>query len=57
MDCCRENPKERPADMQEVIRRLEVAQHILDKNGTMPGGGPTEGASSSVPAPPGPPSE
>jgi len=32
MDCCRQNPKERPANMAEVIRRLEVAQHILDKN-------------------------
>jgi len=32
MDCCKANPNERPADMVEVIRRLELAQHILDKN-------------------------
>jgi len=32
LDCCKENPKERPANMSEVVRRLEVAQHILDKN-------------------------
>ena len=57
MDCCRENPKDRPADMQEVIRRLEVAQHILDKNGTTLIGGATEGDPSSVPTSPAPPSE
>lgn len=32
LDCCRENPAERPPNMTEVIRRLELAQHILDKN-------------------------
>ncbi len=32
MDCCRANPQERPGNMAEVIRRLELAQHILDKN-------------------------
>jgi serine/threonine-protein kinase len=32
LDCCKENPTERPANMTEVIRRIEVAQHILDKN-------------------------
>ncbi|UCD27603.1 MAG: serine/threonine protein kinase [Planctomycetota bacterium] len=38
MDCCSENPKDRPADMHEVIHRLEVVQHILDKNeGTLTG--------------------
>ena len=26
------NPQERPANMTEVIRRLELSQHILDKN-------------------------
>lgn len=31
MDCCLPNPKDRPADMQEVIRRLDVAMHVLDK--------------------------
>ncbi len=43
MDCCRCNPKDRPADMQEVIRRLDVVRHVLDKNGLavcgIPGGG------------------
>jgi serine/threonine-protein kinase len=57
MDCCRQNPKDRPADMQEVIRRLEVAQHILVKNGTTLVGGPAEGDPSSVPTPPASPSE
>lgn len=33
MECCEENPKDRPADMREVRYRLEVTQHILDKNG------------------------
>lgn len=33
MDCCQANPKDRPSDMQEIIRRLGVAQHIMDKNG------------------------
>lgn len=42
MDCCKENPKDRPADMQEVIRRLEVAQHILEKAGTAPATTPEE---------------
>ncbi len=32
MDCCQENPKNRPATMSEVIRRLQVVQHVLDKN-------------------------
>lgn len=32
MDCCQENPKNRPANMSEVIRRLQVVQHVLDKN-------------------------
>lgn len=32
MDCCQSSPKERPSAMREVIRRLEVVQHILDKN-------------------------
>ncbi len=32
MDCCQEHPKDRPADMREVLYRLEVTQHILDKN-------------------------
>lgn len=31
-DCCQPVPKDRPADMREVITRLEVAQHVLDKN-------------------------
>ena len=32
MDCCSASPKDRPADMREVLHRLEVTQHILDKN-------------------------
>ncbi|NLX15060.1 MAG: serine/threonine protein kinase [Phycisphaerales bacterium] len=32
MDCCQENPKGRPDSMSEVIRRLQVVQHVLDKN-------------------------
>jgi serine/threonine-protein kinase len=32
MDCCKQNPQDRPGSMGEVIRRLELAQHILDKN-------------------------
>lgn len=31
-DCCQPGPKDRPADMREVLCRLEVAQHILEKN-------------------------
>jgi hypothetical protein len=31
-DCCQPSPKARPADMREVLCRLEVAQHILEKN-------------------------
>lgn len=33
MDCCQPTPKDRPSDMREVRYRLEVTQHILDKNG------------------------
>lgn len=33
MDCCQPTPKDRPSDMREVRFRLEVTQHILDKNG------------------------
>lgn len=32
MDCCRPNPKDRPADMREVIHRLELSQQIMNKN-------------------------
>lgn len=32
MDCCKTNPKDRPPDMREVLHRLEVTKHILDKN-------------------------
>lgn len=32
MDCCQEHPKDRPADMRAVLDRLELTQHILDKN-------------------------
>jgi len=52
MDCCRENPKDRPAGMPEVIRRLEVAQHVLDKNGITLMGAPTPVGGDSVPTSP-----
>lgn len=32
LDCCQTHPKDRPADMREVLHRMEVAQHILEKN-------------------------
>jgi len=32
LDCCKPNPNDRPSDMTEVIRRIDLAQHILDKN-------------------------
>ena len=32
MDCCKTNPKDRPADMRELLHRLDVTQHILEKN-------------------------
>ena len=32
MDCCRFNPKNRPRDMREVLHRLEVTKHILERN-------------------------
>jgi len=32
MDCCKESPKDRPADMREVVKRLEVVQHIIEKD-------------------------
>lgn len=53
MDCCQENPKDRPSEMQEVIRRLEVTQHILDKNGVTLRGtsqGQAQGSVSTSPA-------
>ena len=31
MECTRTNPGKRPADMSEVIRRLEVVQHSVNK--------------------------
>jgi eukaryotic-like serine/threonine-protein kinase len=32
MDCCKPNPKDRPADMREVMHRLELTQQIMAKN-------------------------
>lgn len=52
MDCCRPNPKDRPAGMPEVIRRLEVAQHVLDKNGVTLMGAPTVNGCDPVPTSP-----
>ncbi len=41
MDCCQNNVKDRPADMREVVRRLEMAQHLIERsNGTVSGGPP-----------------
>jgi serine/threonine-protein kinase len=31
MDCCTNNPKERPENMREVISRLEVARHLFQR--------------------------
>lgn len=31
MDCCATNPKDRPENMREVISRLEVAQHLFQR--------------------------
>jgi len=49
MDCCQQNPKDRPGEMQEVIRRLEVTQHILEKNGVILRGSSPSQAQGSVP--------
>jgi serine/threonine-protein kinase len=32
MDCCKDNPKERPPDLSEVLHRLRVTQDLLDRN-------------------------
>jgi eukaryotic-like serine/threonine-protein kinase len=34
MDCIATNPKKRPADMDEVLRRLELAKHLVEKDRT-----------------------
>lgn len=57
MDCCRSNPKDRPGGMPEVIRRLEVAQHVLDKNGITLMGAPAVANRDSMPASPLPSNE
>jgi eukaryotic-like serine/threonine-protein kinase len=33
MECTRTNPAKRPADMSEVIRRLEIIQHTVSRQG------------------------
>lgn len=33
MDCCQSNPQDRPADIRQVIARLEVVQHVLGRAG------------------------
>lgn len=43
MDCCQSNVKDRPRDMAEVIRRLEVVRHIMDRNDATVSGGPPRG--------------
>lgn len=54
MDCCQSNVKERPENMREVIRRLEVVQHVMDRNGATVSGGPPRGRkrADAVPAAP-----
>jgi serine/threonine protein kinase len=32
MDCCHSNVKDRPPNMREIIRRLEVVEHVLERN-------------------------
>jgi serine/threonine-protein kinase len=32
MECTRTNPAKRPADMAEVVRRLEIIQHTVNRN-------------------------
>jgi eukaryotic-like serine/threonine-protein kinase len=32
MECVRLNPKKRPADMGEVARRLEIIQHVIERD-------------------------
>jgi hypothetical protein len=32
MECVRINPRKRPADMSEVVRRLETIRHGLSKH-------------------------
>ena len=32
MECVRINPKKRPADMGEVVRRLEIIQHVIERD-------------------------
>lgn len=39
MDCIATNPKKRPDDMDEVIRRLELAKHLIEKERTPPPAG------------------
>lgn len=52
MDCCKENPKDRPGEMQEIIRRLEVSQLILAKASSAPlnGAGAPEPNSAATPS-------
>lgn len=32
LECCEESPEARPRDMKQVIARLEVAQHLCERN-------------------------
>lgn len=43
MDCCESNVKERPADMREVIRRLGLVQHVMERSNSTVSGGPPRG--------------
>jgi len=33
MECVRTNPRKRPADMNEVVRRLEIIRHTIERSG------------------------
>jgi serine/threonine-protein kinase len=32
MECVRSDPRKRPADMNEVVRRLEIIQHVITRD-------------------------
>ncbi len=54
MDCCKHNPHDRPADMREVLARLGVARHKLEREGSADATPPTTGSGGpgARPAPP-----
>ncbi len=57
MDCCQGSPKDRPTDMNQVISRLEVVQHLIERHDNR-GGSPSPERSSGDKTPsPGEPSK